>query len=207
MRVRTNVLLRLPIWIAGCSGDNATLPHIDPIEDHDELAVTLGPDNTLGYHIELFGQTPIFWDDPRRGDGSRFPCMDEHNVYTGCLGPECWAETCWAGRLVPSAVNATPKSSPLPSSERVGVRCHTCAHAVDTANGLVDCGHDHFDRPITLPCLIRQRVPETVQIPCPDYEPATETRPELEAYWRGKREQSARRKAIRQARLTDEPGE
>lgn len=160
----------------------------------DELSVALGPDNVLGFHIEAFGQTSLFWDRPRRGDGTRFPCIDAGNAYTGCLGADCQALHCWAGRLVASAANAPSERIPLPREERRGATCHTCVHAVGDADGFIDCRRDHFDRPISMACLVRRRIPPTAPIPCPDYQQAEELHPEVEEFRRLKREALARRR-------------
>ncbi|HZT96619.1 MAG TPA: hypothetical protein VFB34_07250 [Chloroflexota bacterium] len=159
--------------------------------EQDVLSEVLGVDNKTGFHIEMFGQVSLFWDNPRRGDGSRYPCLGPGNVYSGCVGAACDAPRCWAGRLVPSAVQAA--SVPLPTVERRGAQCHVCALATDTAEGLVTCAEAHFDRPISVAALLRQRIPEAVPLPCPDFQRAEELRPELIALRRAKRNRGARR--------------
>lgn len=144
----------------------------EPNDTDDEvLAAVLGTENVGGYHVELYYQTSPFWTPPRRGDGTRFPCIDDRNRYSGCLGAACQAMSCWAGKLVPSAVNAARVRPPLPRVERKGARCHLCANAVATDDGFIDCERGHFDRPISAACLNRRRVPESAPIPCPDRDP------------------------------------
>lgn len=146
-------------------------PLDEPSQREDDiLAAALGTENTAGYHVELYYQTTLFWSPPRRGDGSRFPCVDAENRYAGCLGDKCRAESCWSGKLVPSAVNAARERVPLPRVERRGARCHMCSNAISTPEGFIDCAAGHFDRPITTACLFRRRIPESAPIPCPDLE-------------------------------------
>jgi hypothetical protein len=155
--------------------------------ERDALAEALGTDNSSGFHIEIFYQTSPFWEHPRRGDGTRFPCIDAENVYSGCLGSACTAARCWAGRLVASAANAPTDRIALPHLERRGAVCHLCIHAVDREDGMVDCAKGHFDRPITSAGLVRRRVPDSAPIPCPDLVTRDEPRPDVLAYRAAKR--------------------
>jgi len=165
----------------------------DEEHQHHALADALGPENTAGFHMEIFYQSSLFWDLPRRGDGTRFPCIDANNDYSGCLGSDCCAAACWTGELVPSARNAASPRVPLPQVERKGALCHMCAHATDQDDGLVDCDAGHFDRPITPACLLRRRVPETVSIPCPDHVPGSQLRPDVVAFRHAKRASGSRK--------------
>ncbi len=162
----------------------------------DDLASLLGITHGTGFHIEMFGRVSAFWDDPVRGDGTRFPCIDDNNKYTGCLGAACQAKTCWAGRLVPSAVHSQD-GPPSPSLQRRGAQCHACALATDTAEGTVTCAAGHFDRPISLSGLIRKRIPECVPLPCSDFEAAETVRPEVLRYRQLKSERAAERRAAK----------
>lgn len=159
-------------------------------DDHhmpDILAEALGTDNASGFHIEVFYQTSPFWDKPRRGDGTRFPCIDGSNAYNGCLGSACEALTCWAGKLVPSAKNAPVQRIALPREERKGAKCHLCIHAIDREDGLVDCAKGHFERPITSSGLLRRRTPLSAPIPCLDLVERVEPRADVAARREAKR--------------------
>jgi hypothetical protein len=155
--------------------------------EQDLLAAALGTENTNGFHLELYYQTSPFWGLPRRGDGTRFPCIGAGNVYSGCLGAGCRAASCWAGRLVPSAPNAARERVALPRIERKGAACHLCAKAVGAQDGTVDCAEGHFDRPITPACLVRRRIPESAPVPCPDFKRAATLRADVAEYRRVKR--------------------
>src|SRR5579872_3852203 len=99
------------------------MPFWEDSHERDTLAEALGTEDVSGFHVEVFYQTSPFWEVPRRGDGTRFPCINAQNVYTGCLGSECQASSCWAGRLVPSAPNALQQRVALPRLERKGAKC------------------------------------------------------------------------------------
>ncbi len=166
-------------------------------DEYDELAALLGVEEAPAFHVEFYGLTSPFWDDPIRGDGTRFPCLGPDNVYRGCLGAACQAETCWAGRLVPSAVHAKLPAERFPHEERKGSTCHTCANVIDGPDGLVDCARGHFNRPITPACLARKRVPDSVPVPCDDWTRASQLRPEvLEIRLRKRRESQRRRSGV-----------
>jgi hypothetical protein len=156
--------------------------------EQDLLAAALGAENTNGFHLELYYQTSPFWGLPRRGDGTRFPCIGAGNIYSGCLGAGCQASRCWAGRLVPSAPNARRERVALPRIERKGAACHLCTRAVSARDGTIDCAAGHFDRPITPACLVRRRIPESAPVPCPDFERAAKLRADVAEYRRVKRE-------------------
>lgn len=169
----------------------------DESHEQDTLAEALGLDDASGFHIEVFYQTSPFWEVPRRGDGSRFPCIDAENVYSGCLGSQCPATRCWAGRLVPSAPNAPAERVALPRIERKGATCHRCVWAVDTSDGKVDCARGHFDQPITPACLVRRRIPDPAPIPCPDFVKRDELRSDVAAFRKARRDKA--RKVVEDA--------
>jgi len=171
------------------------MPFWDEAHEQDTLAERLGTDNVSGFHIEVFYQTAPFWEVPRRGDGTRFPCIDAENHYTGCLGSDCPAVTCWAGKLVPSAPNSAAQRVALPRIERKGAKCHRCVSAIDTDEGKVTCAQGHFERPITPACLVRRRIPESAPVPCPDFERRTELRSDVAEYRRVRQEKARAREA------------
>ena len=167
------------------------MPFWSDSHEQDALEEALGTDEVSGYHVEIYYPTHPFWDEMRRGDGTRFPCIDGENRYQGCLGAECDAQRCWAGRLVPSAQHFQAARVPLPNIERKGAKCHQCVSAVDSEGGKVICAHGHFDQAITPAGLIRRRIPESAPIPCPDYERRQELRSDVAAYRKRRRAKAA----------------
>jgi hypothetical protein len=163
----------------------------------DALEQLLGVEGGHGFHIEFLGRGVRGFGPRVRGDGTRFPCIDADNRYTGCLGSACQSLSCWAGELVPTAHHAVMARS-LPIFERAGAKCHLCRNAVDGPEGRLTCANGHFDMPITVACLVRHRVPEKAPIPCPDFEAADTLRPEVQEYRERKRLAQARRDARRQ---------
>lgn len=155
------------------------------------LLIFLVPTTRLASTSNSLARSSPSWEAQKRGDGTRYPCIDDQNVYSGCLGQACEATTCWAGRLVPSAVNATSEA-PLPIFERKGCTCHTCSQIVERSEESLDCERGNFDRPITPACLVRKRVLDSVDVPCPDYQRTDALRPEVVEYRRIKREAERR---------------
>jgi len=155
---------------------------VDDVADEKEaLEDALGLGNSYGFHIEDRPEMLACAETAQVGPGpSLFPCVGAHGSYTGCKGRKCKAPYCWAGSLVRSASRSRLR---LPRRQRAGARCSSCAlvtadhHLRYLGKELLACAAEHFSGPITPSCLAARRVPDSVTLPCPDYQEASSLHP------------------------------
>ncbi len=152
------------------------------------LANALGLQSSYGFHVEEPPRPPAA-KLIRQGLAQRwYPCIEEDNTYTGCLGEDCPLEVCWTDTPSTSYAVALRRHFRAAAADYVpGAQCLQCRHVQQIAVEVIDgrrgvislpmlrCVKQCWQNPISASAFVRRRIPPEEGhdlADCPLFDPA-----------------------------------